>query len=627
MSLEELVASIGYKLITSPRTGKQKFRVQCNNGHQYETRSDALKAGKRCGFCYGNRRKSISEITQVLESSGYVLLSTVYINATTKLDLKCPGGHITQLCWNSFRNGHRCPECFSPTKVPDQQIMEYLTQFRMELVERGSRGRLLVRCLDGHEKWTTKSYLARGHGCRQCSSGRKKTLAEIKMIAAQEGYEILSEVYTNVDTPDLTIRCPNGHEYNLQWNRFQQGKRCVRCRVTLWDLSNLDKYLDEIGYKRLSAIEIWDVQLTVRICCDRGHEYETRIQNVIGKSRCPHCAFNRKTFEEVEGFLESHGYKLLSESYRGTQKPIEVECPKGHSFSTRFGNFQYSTYCPGCNISLGEKQLAEFLKSRNVRFETSRRGLIGRHELDIYLPDFKLALEYCGLWWHSHDFVDSGYHLRKLQKCLDRGISLITIFEDEWIHNRKKVESVLLARLGLNEVVYARDTRVSQVRWSETSAFLAEFHLLGPVPGKLYTGLYLGDCLVMVMVFSHHHRNTKDTVLSRMCTRSGMTVSGGASKLLTFARSILRGNIVTFADRRWSEGSVYLKMGFKKEAVLRPDYSYADPDARVRYSKQSMRKTESERDKKLTERQLRLPRYKQIYDCGKIRYRLCGDVG
>lgn len=58
-------------------------------------------------------------------------------------------------------------------------------------------------------------------------------------------------------------------------------------------------------------------------------------------------------------------------------------------------------------------------------------------ELDFYLPDEKLAIEFNGNYWHSTRFKDKNYHLRKTQLCQDLGINLIHIFEFEWLSSKE----------------------------------------------------------------------------------------------------------------------------------------------------------------------------------------------
>ena len=61
------------------------------------------------------------------------------------------------------------------------------------------------------------------------------------------------------------------------------------------------------------------------------------------------------------------------------------------------------------------------------------RKIISPYELDLYLPNLKLAIEFNGMYWHSIEFdPENKYtHRRKSLLCRDKGIRLIHIFEFE----------------------------------------------------------------------------------------------------------------------------------------------------------------------------------------------------
>lgn len=65
------------------------------------------------------------------------------------------------------------------------------------------------------------------------------------------------------------------------------------------------------------------------------------------------------------------------------------------------------------------------------------RSIIKPKELDIYLPNKKLAIEYNGLYWHSINIVkDIHYHRNKSIACRKLGIRLIHIYEFEDLDNQ-----------------------------------------------------------------------------------------------------------------------------------------------------------------------------------------------
>lgn len=83
-----------------------------------------------------------------------------------------------------------------------------------------------------------------------------------------------------------------------------------------------------------------------------------------------------------------------------------------------------------------ENEIYDFLRD-NYKGKIVRncREIIFPQELDFYLPNINLALEFNGTFWHSDINKDKYYHQNKTKKCLEKGISLIHVFEYSWIKN------------------------------------------------------------------------------------------------------------------------------------------------------------------------------------------------
>lgn len=60
-------------------------------------------------------------------------------------------------------------------------------------------------------------------------------------------------------------------------------------------------------------------------------------------------------------------------------------------------------------------------------------------ELDLYLPQLKIAFDFDGVYWHSVKFKDKYYHQRKSICCLQQGVRLAHIQEDEWVNNKEEL--------------------------------------------------------------------------------------------------------------------------------------------------------------------------------------------
>jgi hypothetical protein len=109
--------------------------------------------------------------------------------------------------------------------------------------------------------------------------------------------------------------------------------------------------------------------------------------------------------------------------------------------------------------------------------------------------------------------------------------------------------------------------------------------------------------------------------LNRFCTKKDYRVIGIASKLLTyFKRNYIWEEIYSYADLRWSDGSLYYKLGFSKISQSNPNYFYVKETTRIyRYS---LRKRIDE-PVDIPEWRLRLDEgFYRIWDCGSLKFSL-----
>jgi len=237
--------------------------------------------------------------------------------------------------------------------------------------------------------------------------------------------------------------------------------------------------------------------------------------------------------------------------------------------------------CTKClDIDLGqsnmELEMQEFLNSLSISYIRKDRTVLGGKELDIYLPDYNLAIEMNGVYWHSEIYLDKYYHRDKSNLCREKGIHLIHIWEDDWKLKRNIVKSIILNRLGLSEnKIFARKCQVKEVSPSDASNFLEENHIQGFSPSKYKFGLYYSDELVSLMTFGWRYTNSKkEFELIRFCNRKGFNVIGAASKLFAyFLKNVESINeIISYSDISIFEGNLYQKLGFKRISTSKPNY-------------------------------------------------------
>ena len=86
-------------------------------------------------------------------------------------------------------------------------------------------------------------------------------------------------------------------------------------------------------------------------------------------------------------------------------------------------------------FSTYELQVRSWLKNElKVKYISNDRSIISPLELDIYIPENHLAIEINGCYWHSNDYKPKSYHMDKWSQCKEKGIKMITLWED-WIRD------------------------------------------------------------------------------------------------------------------------------------------------------------------------------------------------
>lgn len=258
------------------------------------------------------------------------------------------------------------------------------------------------------------------------------------------------------------------------------------------------------------------------------------------------------------------------------------------------------------------------------------------YELDIYLPDYKLAIEFDGLYWHSEicGKKDKWYHLNKTKRCSENGIHLVHIFEDEWITKRKIVLSRLknLLRLNSNRI-YARNCSIKSISSTDAKTFVNETHTQGYVSSAIKYGAFYNGELVAVMTFGKQRKalgsksKENEYELLRFSQQLNTSCIGIASKM--FKKFVLDYNpklVISYADKRWTvdkENNLYTKLGFVNTSETGPNYwytkDYTNREYRFKYRKSLLVKDGFDETK--TEKSIMLNRkFDRIWDCGSFKF-------
>jgi len=172
--------------------------------------------------------------------------------------------------------------------------------------------------------------------------------------------------------------------------------------------------------------------------------------------------------------------------------------------------------------------------------------------------------------------------IRLQEKYNQSGFKLIHLWEDLWLSKPDQVLARITSLLGKNSRIHGRKTKIAKITKPVADSFLSENHLQGAVSSRYKIGLFEKNQLVAVATFSalrkmNHTENYKSAELIRFAVKAGYSITGGLSKLISyFAATYQPNDLMTYADRDWSAGAAYLKLGFMQTAVLEPQIYILD---------------------------------------------------
>ena len=257
---------------------------------------------------------------------------------------------------------------------------------------------------------------------------------------------------------------------------------------------------------------------------------------------------------------------------------------------------KYGTIIPSSHCSKGEKEVVDYIKSiYQGDVKTSCYDIISPYELDIYIPDKKVAIEFNGYFYHSEailmnmypdiDLHDSLYkdvkykQLRKTELCEKLGIRLIHILDIDWFSYKQSIlKSIIASALDYIETtIYARKCIFKEILdKKQVKDFLNENHFQGYAACSKAFGLYYNDELIQVVTYQlKSNHNNKEIELNRLAAKKFYRIIGGFSKLVDNSMKALNvERITSYIDRSLFDGKGYQKAGFKILSCSEPAYMY-----------------------------------------------------
>ncbi len=591
----------------------------------------------------------------------YDYSDVLYTKSTAKIKIFC------NTCKEYFiqqaiqhKRGSNCPTCVNKAKSTYKRPHRLTTEIFIERARKkhgttydysktdyiDSTKKVTIICpKHGEFSQATHSHLS-GNGCPTCgneSIGAKLRYTKEQFISRAKAKHGTQFNYHKVDytgaQTNVTIYCNQHKVYFEQTPETHlAGGGCKQCRyekaatATTWSTEKfIERAKKEHGNKySYTKTKYTKSQNKVTITCKIHGDFEQLANTHVRGGGCPECGRTQNelakwstTEEFTEKATKVHAgkYDYTLSDYVGAHTKITIICPDHGKFKQTPGNHIHTTHphgCPSCvsQVSKGERELIDWLESTGKTVTQPKKSIISPFEIDIYLPEHKLGIEFNGLYYHSDSKGRGGvYHKNKTKLAEKKGIHLMQFWDIEWDKKQDIVKSIILNKLNLPQQKYfARKLQVQKVTTKAARAFCDENHIHGFRAASVYLGLWDGVELVALMSAA------KDGEMVRFVVKKFTQVVGGFSRLLKYCPITY-----SFVDRRIFQGDGYKAFGFTSEKWTYPNYFYTSDyktlEARQTYQKHKLHKHLEDFDPALSEViNMRRHGFDRIFDCGHVKF-------
>lgn len=319
-------------------------------------------------------------LKEAKEKNDKITVIGEYVDCTTKILVCCNEcGYQYYTKPGVVLNGHGCPKCSGNVGISHEEFLQRMETINPNIEINGlyekQANKIPVKCKICGYVWTpTAGSLLSGHGCPRCvGKARIKPDEFVQRIALRNPKVELLGIYHSLKEPVL-VRCRTcGFEWMANPKNLLNGSGCGICASNKRKTN--DEFLEELAMKAPNIEALSD--------------YQNARKKI--KVRCRICGF--------EWLSEPHN--LL----RGYGCPICVLAG-----TSRVERFIYECFC------------SIFGKENVLSRDMSTIGV----ELDIVVPQHKIAIEYGAWHWHKDKLEND---IVKRKECLNKGIRLITIYD------------------------------------------------------------------------------------------------------------------------------------------------------------------------------------------------------
>ena len=463
-----------------------------------------------------------------------------------------------------------------------------------KMIYKGLRQKIIITC-PIHGDFEQIAYNHQTCGCKQCYEESRIITTDrvIKRFKEVHGelydYSKFTEVKSYLDK--IEIICPIHGSFHKIISNHIKGQGCPECyrestRLTKEKLIEKFRKIhgDRYNYDKVEYVNYdTPVIITCPIHGDFSQLIHTHVHtyNNHNGCGCPECA--KIKLREIKlldinnlinrfNIVHDNKYNYDKMIYTGMRDNITITCPIHGDFEQLPANHLYNNQgCPNCayelTISKPEQDLADLIKSWNLNILQNDRSVLNPKELDIYIPEKKVAIEFNGSWHHSTaKQPNNSYHYQKSLECEKQGLRLIHVWE--WLWNNPVKQKVLIniikSACGIIEhKIPARKCtshflelcECSLVEKEEIIKFFNENNINGHRPAKYVTLLRYENKIVHAFSWGKSFTGNQDWELIRGASLLNHSVIGGSSKLWKlFKNKINPKSVVYYIDYNFFDG-------------------------------------------------------------------------
>lgn len=446
-----------------------------DNDHEWQAAVKTRSKGHGCGVCAGRvvvKSNCLATLNPKLAKewhptkNGRLNPGNVIPGSCKKIWWKCLKGidHEWQATVECRTNGTGCPICLNK-KVAKSNCLATLNpklaeewhptkngKLTPDKVTPGSSKKAWWLCPKGddHTWLTSVASRTKGHGCSVCFGQlvvTSNSLTTLNPKLANEWHptkngELTSDKVTPNSGKKAWWKCSKGddHEWQAVIANRNKGIGCPICSNQKVARSNsLGTINPELAKEwhptKNGDLKPYDVLPSsgkkVWWKCTKGdeHEWPASVNNRSYGKNCPICSGHKVVnstslatlYPEIakQWHPTRNGDLTAKDFTPGVSKKVWWKCSKGddHEWEATINHRTSGTGCPKCNPAYSIPELRIFSELKAIFSEVQHRVIIKNYEVDIFIPEFNIGIEFDGFYWHQD----------KHEKDLEKNLALSSI--------------------------------------------------------------------------------------------------------------------------------------------------------------------------------------------------------